>query len=149
MRSGERLALAIVCGLFVLVGGTTCAAAYAWHRAGTMRVAIHEAGGRDLSLQLPGLIVDAAIALCPLPSDAEFEARLRGISPALRAVSSRLATMDDAVLVDAKSDEDTVRVEKRGNEILIRVVSAAERLDIAIPLESVERLANKLDLGRT
>ena len=104
MRPGERLALAVILGLAVLVCGTAGATAYAWHRAGSLHIAIHESqpGGNDLSITLPGFLVNAAIALCPIPADPELHARLADVQPALRAVASELASMPDAVLVDVK-----------------------------------------------
>jgi len=147
MRSSERLSLAIILGLCVLLGGTTGATAYAWHRAGSVRIAIHETGpgGSDLSMRLPGLLVNTAIALCPVPTDPKFRARLVEIAPMLRAVAGRLKTLPDAVLVDVKNDEGTVRIEKSGAELLIRVLSDAERVEIAIPVDSVRRLMEKLE----
>jgi len=147
MRPGERLALAIILGLAILVGGTAGATAYAWHRAGTFHVAIHQAGpdGNDFSITLPGLIVDAAIALCPVPADAELNARLAEFTPALRAVASQLASMPDAVIVDVKDDGGTVRIEKSEGNLLIRVNSRDERLEVAVPVESVRRLMRKLE----
>ena len=147
MKPGERLALAVVLSLCVVAFGTAGAAACAWKRAGSVRVAIHETrpGGDDLSLRLPGLLVNAAIALCPVPADAELNARLHDVAPALRAVASRLDTIPDVVLVDVISDGSSVRVEKSGPDLLIRVVSPEERVDIAVPLGSVRRLLAKLE----
>lgn len=147
MRSGERLALAIILGLALLVGGTAGATAYAWHRAGSFHLALHETGpdGKDFSITLPGLLVNAAIALCPVPADAELNARLAEFTPALRAVASQLASMPDAVLVDARDADGTVRIEKAGPNLLIRVVSEEERLEVAVPVESVRRLMRKLE----
>ena len=147
MRPGERLALAVTLGLTVLVGGTAGATAFAWHRAGSFHLAIHgsEPGGDDFSITLPGLLVNAAIALCPVPADAELNARLAEITPALRAVASQLASMPDAVLVDVKDDGGTVRIEKSGPNLLIRVHSPEERVDITVPVQSVRQLRLKLE----
>ena len=147
MRSGERLSLAILLGLGVLVGGTAGATVYAWHRAGNVRIAIHETGpgGSDFSMRLPGLLVNTAIMLCPVPTDAEARAHLVEIAPALRAIAARLNTLPDAVLVDLKHEGSTVRIEKSGDDLLIRVVSAEERVEIAVPVESVRRLMKKLE----
>jgi hypothetical protein len=147
MRSGERLALAVLLGLCVLVGGTAGATAYAWHRAGSVRIAIHETGpgGSDYSMKLPGLLVNAAIALCPVPADDELRARLGEIAPALREVASRLSSLPDVVLVDVKNAGGTVRVEKSGADLVIRVVSQDERVEIAVPVESVRQLMRKLE----
>jgi len=147
MRSSERISLAIILGLGVLVGGTAGATAFAWHRAGSVRIAIHETGpgGSDVTLRLPGLLVNTAIALCPVPTDPKFQERLVEIAPMLRAVAGRLKTLPDAVLVDIRNDEGTVRVEKSGADLLIRVRSDEERVDIAIPVNSVRLLMEKLE----
>jgi hypothetical protein len=147
MKSGERLALAIILGLSVLVCGTAGATAYAWQRAGSVRIAIHGTGpgGDDFSVNVPGLFVNAAIALVPVPTDAALNARLTHMAPVLRDVASRLATLPDVVLVDMKSDGGSVRVEKSGQDIVIRVVSAVERVEVAVPLESVRQLMRKLE----
>lgn len=148
MRSTERFSLAIILGLCVLVGGTAGATAYAWHRAGSVRIAVHEAGpgGSDLSVRLPGLLVNAAIALCPVPTDPEFREHLADFEPMLRAVASRLKTLPDAVFVDVKNDDGTVRIEKSGTDLLIRVISDDESVEIAIPVDSVRRLMEKLEV---
>ena len=147
MRSGERLALAIILGLAILVGGTAGAAAVAWHRAGSFHVAVHEAGpgGDDFSITLPGLLVNAAIALCPVPADAEWNARLAEITPA----SARRGL---AACVDARcrprrrpGPGGTVRIEKSGPNLLIRVNSDEERVEVSVPVDSVRRLMRKLE----
>jgi len=147
VKSGERLALAVILGLVLLVGGTTGAAAYAWRRAGTVRIAVHDAGpdGSDFSMNLPGILLNTAIALCPVPNDPELNARLQEVSPVLRAVASRLSTLPDVVFLDVKNDQGTVRVEKLGTDLLIRVVSPQERVEIAVPIESVRKLMHKLE----
>jgi len=151
MRSSERLALAIILGLAVLVFGTAGATAYTWQRSGHLRLAVHEAGpnGTDLTLSLPGVLVNAAIALCPLPAFHELDEHAQTILPVLRDVSERLATIPDAVLVDVRDEDATVRIEKLRGELLIRVVSPDERVEISVPLESVRRLAKKLEARAT
>jgi hypothetical protein len=50
------------------------------------------------------------------------------------------------VLVDVKSHDGIVRVEKSGGELLIRVVSREDRIDIAVPVESVRQLMQKFEV---
>ena len=147
MRSTERLSLSIILTICVLLGGTAGATAYAWHRAGTVRIEVHELGpgGSDVSVQLPGLLVNAAIALCPVPTDPKLREHLVKIEPMLRAVASRLQTLPDAVLIDVKNDDGTVRIEKSGTDLVIRVASHEERVEIVIPVKSVRRLMEKLE----
>jgi len=83
--------------------------------------------------------------LCPLPADAEFQTRLAQVAPALRAVAERLATLPDVVLVDVDNDGGTVRVEKSGPDLVIRVVSPVQRIDVTVPVESVRLLLAKLE----
>ena len=147
MRSGERLALAVILSLGVLACGTATAAAYAWKRAGHVRIAIHQnrPGGDDLSLTLPALFVNAAIALCPFPSDAELNARLVDMAPALREVAARLETIPDVVFVDVATEGGTVLIEKSGRDLVIRVNSPEERVEVAVPLGSVRQLLRRLE----
>ena len=147
MKSGERLAMAIVLGLVLLVGGSTGAAAYAWHRAGSVRIEVHGEGpgASDFSMSLPGFLVNTAIAVCPMPNDPELNTRLQEVAPVLRAVASRLSSLPDVVFVDVENDEGTVRVEKSGRDLLIRVVTIDERVEISLPIESVRRLMRKLE----
>lgn len=147
MRSGERLALAVILGLCLLVGGTAGATAYAWHRAGNVRIAINQTrkSGDTFSLSVPGLLVNAAIALCPVPADVTLNARIAELVPVLRAVSLRLATLPDAVLVDFSNNGGSVRIEKSGPDLVIRVDSTEERVEVAVPLKSVLQLMRKLE----
>jgi hypothetical protein len=148
MRSGERLALAVILGLGILACGTAGAAAYAWKHAGSVRIAIHEnrPGGDDLSLTLPALLVNAAIALCPFPSDAELNARLVDMAPALREVAARLETIPDVVFLDVATEGGTVLIEKSGKDLVIRVISPEERVEVAVPLGSVRQLLRRLEV---
>ena len=147
MSRGERLAFAIVLTIGVLVTGTAGAAAYAWHRSGSVRLAVHEPGddGLDLALTLPGAIVNAAIELCPLPTDLALDPRLDALLPALRATADRLADLPDAVLVDVRDDGEHVRVEKVGREIVVSVHARDGRFEVALPVESLRRIVTKLE----
>lgn len=144
MKAGERLALAIVVGMVVLVGGAAGAATYAWRSAGTVHVEIHEDGpdGNDLSLHLPGLLLDAVIAICPSPVVSDEDAELA--LAALEAAADQLASMPDAVLVDIREADATVRIEKSGGRLLIRVREPGESVHIDVPISSVRKLAAKI-----
>ena len=145
MRPGERLALAVVLGLVVLVGGTAGATAYAWHSSGTVNVAVHEAGpdGTDVSLHMPGLLLNAAIVLCPTPRRLD-EPNVVAAIAAMGAVADQLARMPDAVLVDVRDGDAIVRVEKKAGRLVIRVHDRRDRVDVDVPIGSVRLLAEKL-----
>jgi hypothetical protein len=147
MRHTERLALAIVVCLAVLVCGTAGATAYAWHASGRVRVTVHEdrPDGVNLNISVPGALVNAAIALCPVPTDLQVDERLAGMLPALRGVADRLASMPDAVIVDVNDHGEHVRIAKSGRELVIKVISSDERVEIAVPIESVRKLVSKLE----
>ena len=146
MRSaGERLAIAIVAGVAVLGAGAAGAATYAWHTAGTVHVAIHASGpdGTDLNVHLPGLLLNAAIALCPTPRILEDE-DARAALAALGSAADELAAMPDAVLIDVRDPDSRVRIEKAGGRLLIRVRDTRDRVDIDLPIHSVQLIAEKL-----
>jgi hypothetical protein len=147
MRPAERLALAIVLALGVLTFGTAGAAAYVWHRAGSVRVAVHDSGpqGVDLDLSVPAALVNAAIALCPLPVDLTTDEHVRHMLPVLLDASEHLASMPDAVIVDVDDQGDRVRIAKAGNDLVIRVISSGGRVEISVPIESVRRLVARLE----
>src|SRR5580765_6265549 len=142
MSRGERLAFAIVLTLGVMVSGTAAAAAYAWHRSGSVRVNLHEPGGDglDLDLTLPGALVNAAIELCPLPRDLALDPELDALLPALEATADHLADLPDAVLVDVREDGEQVRIAKSGREIVVSVHARDGRFEIALPVESLRRV---------
>ena len=146
MSRGERLAFAVVLTLGVLVSGTAAAAAYAWHRSGSVRVAVHEPGadGVDLALTLPGALVNAAIELCPLPTDLALDPEIDALLPALEATADSLADLPDAVLVDVTDEGEHVRIAKSGREIVVSVHAREGRFEIALPVESLRRVVSKL-----
>ena len=145
MRPGERLAFAIVVTLFVVVGTAAGAATYAWQQAGTVRVAVHESGpdGSHVSLSVPGILLNAAIAFCPTP-DLVHDADTASALAVLEAVADELVSMPDAVLVDVREPGTTVRIEKANGRLLVRVRQPGERVDIEVPIGSVKMLAAKL-----
>jgi hypothetical protein len=145
MRAGERLALAIVLGVAVLTAGAAGAATYAWHAGGTVRVAVHAAGpdGTDVNVRMPGVLLNAAIALCPTPRVLD-DPQARAALAAVGSAADQLATMPDAVLLDVREEGSRVRVEKSGGRLLIRVRETRDWVDIDVPIRSVRFLAEKL-----
>lgn len=149
MRPGERLALAVLLGATVVVGGAAAAATYAWHTGGTIRLAIHESGpdGANVSVRIPGVLVNAAVAVCPMPRldlDADVGGALRAAVPALRAVAEELAEMPDAVLVDIHEGPSTVRIAKSGAELVILIRQPGQSVDVAVPIAAVRTIAARL-----
>jgi hypothetical protein len=149
MRPGTRLVLAILLGIGVLTAGTGAAAAYAWQHAGTFRMCVHESGesGSDLTMTLPGALLDAAITLCPIPErfgPDGIDSTLQGLEPLLRAMADEIDRMPDAVLVDVRDGGERVRIAKHGEEIHVRVISVGERVEIDLPVRSFRRALEKL-----
>jgi len=141
------LALAIVVGLAVLVGGTAGAAAYSWNHAGNVRLAVHESGpdGMHMAISLPAVLVNTAIALCPVPADLRIDPRWEDMIPALRSAAESLSDMPDVVFVDVHDGDEHVRIAKSGRELVISVNTPDERFELALPIESLRRIAAKLE----
>ena len=149
MRTGERLAMAIVLGGVFLAGSAAAAATYAWHAGGTFRIAVREVGpdGSNVSMRLPGALVNAAIALCPVPqawNDGEIDDALAAAVPVLEAVADHLGSMPDAILVDIKDGDTRVRIAKSGGSLTIRVRDPETFVEVDLPVKSVRSLASKL-----
>jgi hypothetical protein len=147
MSRGERVAFAAVVTIGVLVFGTASAAAYAWHRSGSVRLAVHESGpdGVDMAFTLPGALVNAAIALCPMPRDLTVDPDLAELLPVVRGATESLVSMPDAVLVDIDRDGEHVRIAKSGGEILVSVRAKDGHFELAVPVESLRRIVAKLE----
>jgi hypothetical protein len=143
MTRGTRWLLALVIGALALLLATLGTAAATVYRSGTVAVEI-EGNGHDIRLGLPAGLVGAAIALTPASAYEEAAAEIRPLIPALEAGWRELADAPDFVLVDFRSAEESVRVEKTGSRLVILVDAPDARFRIGVPLETVGSLLDKL-----
>lgn len=145
----------VVLVLFVLVAlfwaGVAAAFAWAVHTVATspsIEVQVREHGARParISLHLPAALVVGAVALAP---DTVFEGLYGQIGgdidlerwgPAASELARQLESMPDATLVEVRDGGEQVTVEKRGDELRIRVRSPDADVDVTLPVGLVGRL---------
>ena len=138
--------VAVVLAL-LLAGGVTWAAVATWH-AGAIRVSVqdHRDGGTDIEIVLPAVALDAALAV--VPDHALGEIRLdpeaARVLSMVSSVCAGLEKQGDFVLLDASSDRESVRVEKKGAALRVSVASAGESVRLEVPLASITRMARWL-----
>ena len=64
--------------------------------------------------------------------------------PAVRQAWRELEDSTDAVLVEASSDGQTVRVEKRGGRLIVHVDADGGVVDVSVPTKTVRKLMARL-----
>ncbi|HEX2224997.1 MAG TPA: hypothetical protein VHN15_12405 [Thermoanaerobaculia bacterium] len=144
--------LTVVLGVFaVLFVGAGLALATTVVRAGMVTLEVQERHGEDLHLAIPAGLLYAGLALAPSMSEeveAEFERARReielelgGMGPDLAALLQDLEDCPDAVLLEARSPGEHVRIEKRGRNLTIHVRDAGSNVNISIPAALMSRLA--------
>lgn len=125
------------------VGAATVVA----YRAGSVAVAVAPSDGPAVSLRVPAVLVDLAVALVParlLRDELHGVHELRPFTPLLRAAARELERCPDATLVEVRDRGDTVVVEKTGDTLIVRVDTGDERVRIAVPVRTLDRVARKL-----
>ena len=144
-RSTRVLLTILVCGslLAATTVGVSVAAVY---RAGSIAVEIHEDDGQQVRVAVPAGLARIAIWLTPVSAiePLMFE-EARSLLPAIRAGWREFADTPDFVLAEVRDHDDRVRIEKRGNEILIQVETAGSTIHVALPMATVGPLLTKLE----
>lgn len=144
MTRGTRWLLAIVIGGVVVVVAAIGAAAAAVYRGGTVAVEIEGDAG-DFRVSLPAGLVGAAIALAPSSMIEEAAHEIEGFAPALDAAWQELADAPDFVLVEVRSAEEALTIEKVGRALRISAVSGGSHVRVAVPLATVGSLLRRLE----
>ena len=141
------VAMGIVAVLFVMSG---VALATTVVRSGLVSVKVDKTGdgngaGDDLHIVVPAGLVYAGLALAPtFAGDEMAEARrdLREMRPQLEALLQALEDCPDAVLLEATSPGESVRIEKRGRALEIHVHDAQSNVTISLPANLAARVVS-------
>jgi hypothetical protein len=135
--------LGIVAVLFVMSG---VALATTVVRSGMVSVQVDENGaGDDLHIVVPAGLVYAGLALAPtFAGDEMAEARrnLEEVGPELHSLLQELEDCPDAVLLEATSPGESVRIEKRGRSLEIHVHDAQSNVTISLPADLAARVVS-------
>ena len=145
MSAGAKLFLGLFAGFMVLSVVTVAAGAAAVASAGSVSVEVQPDDGDGLSLGLPAILIHLAIALAPDDFVAECAGELEPVWPTLSAAARELDRAPDFVLLEVRSRDEYVRVEKRQGRMIVLVESGDEQVSVALPMGTVRHLARRLE----
>jgi hypothetical protein len=149
MSSGARLVLAVVLSAVVLVASSVGLAVAAAYYPGTVRVEVEDhRHGDHVDVHVPAGLIDLAVALVPEEAFRDLERELpaegEAVLRAVRSAGKELERLPDTVFVEYRSADEHVVIEKRGRRYVVRFDSDSERVEIAVPVRTVNRLLRKL-----
>jgi hypothetical protein len=144
---GSKLALVLAVTLFLAAVAGIALAATAAGRAGggTVRIAVHEQGGDDIRIAVPGFVVGLALALAP---DDALAGSLKDARPWLEIARVAVAELGDAgdfTLVSVVKREERVTIRTEGGVLVVDVNEHGNQVRIEMPLRTVERVVRRLD----
>lgn len=142
------LILTAACGILILGSGFLLAASVV--HTGLVTVKVHESGpdGTQLYLPVPAILVHAGMSVLPAIVDEDIWEEVRTdlgewapvAAEALRAVEDA----PDAVLVDIENARESVRIEKNGRTLEIRVRDGKDSFEISLPASLLGRVAREI-----
>lgn len=110
----------------------------------TVEVVDRQLGGDDIHLTIPAGLLYAGMALAPAVAEEEIDQvrrELDEVGPGLAALFRSLEDCPDAVLLEARTPTEHVRIEKRGGKFEIRVVDQESNVRITLPARLMSRMA--------
>ena len=115
-------------------------------REGVIKVDVDEYrdGGSHVHFWVPAAVVPMAMHFVPKRHFREMPAEASECLPLLRIVTSELRRYPDTTFVDVQDGRDHVRVATVGSKIQIDVVNDEENVHVAVPLSTVNDVANQL-----
>ena len=125
---------------------TIVAAGIYTFREGVIKVDVdeHRAGGSHVHFWLPAAAVPMAMHLVPKRHFRDIPAEASECLPLLHVVTSELRRYPDTTFVDVQDGNDHVRGATVGTKIQIDVVNDEENVHVAVPLSTVNDIANQL-----
>ncbi len=124
------------------------AGVYTFHE-GVIRVDVdeHRDGGSHVHFWVPAAAVPMAMHFVPKRHFREIPAEAADCLPLLRIVTSELRRYPNTTFVDVQDGNDHVRVATNGSKIQIDVVNDEENVHVAVPLSTINDVANQLADG--
>lgn len=146
MKTAKKILLvfAVACGIFLLGSGLVIAA------TGMVTVKIDESGpdGNRLYIPVPAILVHAGLTVLPalVEEDVWEDVRtdLGEWAPVAAEVLRAVADAPDAVLVDIENAHESVRIEKDGRSLEIRVRDGNDNFEISLPASLLGRVAREI-----
>jgi len=115
-------------------------------REGVIKVDVdeHHNGGSHVHFWVPAAAVPMALHMVPKRHFREIPEQAAEFLPLLRIVTSELRHYPDTTFVDVQDGNDHVRVATAGSKIQIDVVNSEENVHVAVPLTTINDVANQL-----
>jgi len=128
------------------LGSTIVLAGAYTMREGVIRIDVDEyhAGGSHVHMWVPAAAVPMAMHFVPKRHFHNIPAEAFECLPLLRIVTSELRRYPDTTFVDVQDGRDHVRVATVTSKIQIDVVNDEENIHVAVPLSTVNDVANQL-----
>lgn len=142
------LILALATGILILGSGFLLAASVV--HTGLVTVKVDESGphGTHLYLPVPAILVHAGLTVLPalFEEDVWEEVRtdLGEWGPVAAEVLRAVEDSPDAVLVDIENDRESIRIEKDGRKLEIRVRDGRDSFEVSLPASLLGRLAREI-----
>ena len=143
--SGARLVVTILAGVALLLGTATAATAWIFWGPGFLEVEVRDESDGDVSLRIPAIAVQAALALIPEGVFPSGNADARRIIPAMDALCEALTEGPDGVYVEVESADETVRIAKEGGRLQIVAIDRDDHVRVEIPAAAFRWVAEALD----
>jgi len=118
------------------------------YQRNTIIVRVHEAGGTNISLALPGILLTTAVRLTPasvlVDHHCDDLADLAEALPYLQVAHRQLQALPDCQLVRIDSDDEVVRVAKEDGRLVVEVDTDDEQVYVAFPVGMLDSVVDKL-----
>ncbi|HEY6127490.1 MAG TPA: hypothetical protein VIW23_04845 [Candidatus Acidoferrum sp.] len=115
-------------------------------REGVIRVDVdeHHSGGSHVHFWVPAAAVPMAMHFVPKRHFRKLPPEAAECLPLVQIVTTELSHYPDTTFVDVQDDNERVRVATVGTKLQIDVVSPEENVHVAVPLSTVNDVANQL-----
>ncbi len=139
MTPRTKTLFAILFGIPLLMAASCAAGIIAVQRAGKIEVSIHEkGGGADIGISAPAILIPVAIHLakasCPFPGAFAWHDHADIPAGLVGDLLVALEGSPDGVLVEMRTDDEVVLVEKRAGKLLVDIDTPDDTIRAAVPL---------------
>lgn len=111
----------------------------------TVQVNDRTGKGPNVNLFLPAAVVPTALRMVPAHHFGQIPPEARRVLPAVREAMRRAADLPDFVLVEVDSPRERVRIEKKGNRLLLHVEERDEEVFVAVPLRTIASTLREIE----
>jgi hypothetical protein len=143
-RLGKVLLIAAVAVAALIVNTTLLAGivVYRASRTGTAVVRVQEKrpGGANLLIPVPVGLARVALNFVPREELPQLDPEAERYLPVARRIAQELAVAPDGVLVEVRSDDEKVRIVKRGGDLIVEVESPEEHVRVSLPAVALDEI---------